>query len=242
MKKPVHTTGSDGQAKHDGKDDMFTEWPITIAEAKRIQEILARQVRLVRLKGTPVTIAGVDAAFTGTMTVAAAVLFDLATMTCLAEAHHVATTTFPYVPGYLSFREGPAILAALAALPSPPNVILCDGQGIAHPRKIGIASHLGVVAGIPTIGCAKSRLVGEFVEPPPEKGAWSDLLLAGETVGAVLRTRDRVRPLFVSPGHLITLDEARELVLRCCVRYRLPEPIRHADALVRKLKHNLIQE
>ncbi len=221
---------------------MTMELPTTMVEAKQIQEALARRVRLVPLKGTPGIIAGVDAAFTGTMTVAAAVLFDLATMSCLAEAHHVAVTTFPYVPGYLSFREGPAILAALAALPSPPDVILCDGQGIAHPRKIGIASHLGVVAGIPTVGCAKSRLVGEFVEPPPERGTWSDLLLAGETVGAVLRTRDRVRPLFVSPGHLITLDEARELVLRCCVRYRLPEPIRHADGLVKKLKRDLIRE
>ncbi len=217
-------------------DDVSKEWPATIAEAKLIQETLARRVRLVSLKGTPATVAGVDAAFTSSMTIAAAALFDLATMTCLAEAHHVAATTFPYVPGYLSFREGPAILIALAALPSPPDVILCDGQGIAHPRKIGIASHLGVLAGIPTVGCAKSRLVGEFTEPPPEKGAWSELLLAGETVGAVLRTRDRVRPLFVSPGHLITLDEARELVLRCCGRYRLPEPIRHADALAKRLK------
>jgi deoxyribonuclease V len=217
----------------------MTRWPATIAEAKLIQETLARRVKLVPLKGKPFTVVGVDAAFTGTMTIAAAVLFDLATMTCLAEAHHVATTTFPYVPGYLSFREGPAILAALDALPATPDVILCDGQGIAHPRKIGIASHLGVLAGIPTVGCAKSRLVGEFDEPPPERGTWSDLLLAGETVGAVLRTRDRVRPLFVSPGHLITLDEARDLVLRCCVRYRLPEPIRHADALVKRLKNTI---
>jgi deoxyribonuclease V len=213
-----------------------------MAEAKRIQETLARQVRQVPLKGTPGTIAGVDAAFSGTMTIAAAVLFDLATMACLAEVYRVAATTFPYVPGYLSFREGPAILAALAALPTTPDVILCDGQGIAHPRKIGIASHLGVLVGIPTVGCAKSRLVGEFSEPPPERGGWSDLILAGETVGAVLRTRDRVKPLFVSPGHLITLDEARELVLRCCVRYRVPEPIRRADALVSKIKRAFARE
>ncbi|MCM2357058.1 MAG: deoxyribonuclease V [Geobacteraceae bacterium] len=212
------------------------EWPKTIAEARRFQESLSAKVTLSRLRTAVKTVAGVDAAYSGDKTVAAVALYDLKTLSCIEESHHVEATRFPYVPGYLSFREGPAMLAAIAALHEKPDIILVDGQGIAHPRRLGIASFLGVLLGMPAIGCAKSRLVGEYLEPPAGRGEWSALYYNGETVGAVLRSRERVKPLFVSPGHLVTLAESLELVLRCCPRYRLPEPIRHADALSKRLK------
>ena len=212
------------------------KWPETLTEARRMQESLSLRVTLSPLRSDVTRVAAVDASYRRGMTAAAAVVYDLATMTCVEESCHVAATTFPYIPGYLSFREGPALLAAIGKLHGRPDVILVDGQGIAHPRGLGMASFLGVLLEIPTIGCAKSRLVGEYRDPPPGRGGWSELLLEGKTVGAVLRTRDRVRPLFVSPGHLVTLADAVALVLRCCTRYRIPEPQRHADALSKVLK------
>lgn len=214
-------------------------WPATVAEAKPIQERLAREVRLVPLAGEPATVAGVDAAFARGRILAVAALFSFPSLEPIETAHADLAVTFPYVPGYLSFREAPALMAALAKLSRPPDLLICDGQGIAHPRRLGIASFLGVLLGIPTIGCAKSRLVGEYEEPGPERGALSPLVDRGETVGAVVRTRDRVRPLFVSPGNLITLPEAVDLVLRCAVRYRLSEPQRAADHLAGLAKRAL---
>ncbi|WP_306535499.1 deoxyribonuclease V [Geobacter sp.] len=216
-------------------------WPATVTEAKPVQERLARQVRLVPLRGEPATVAGVDAAFTADGRIVAAVaLFAFPSLALIETAHAVMTVDFPYVPGYLSFREAPALMAALGKLPRLPDLLIVDGQGIAHPRRLGIASFLGVILGVPAIGSAKSRLVGEYGEPAPERGAWSPLVDRGETVGAVLRTRSRVRPLFVSPGHLITLPEAIDLILRCAVRYRLPEPQRAADALAGEAKRELV--
>jgi deoxyribonuclease V len=216
------------------------EWPTTIAEARRIQENLSARVALSPLRTRVTTVAGVDAAYVGGMTVAAAALYDLETLACIEEAHHVEPTPFPYVPGYLSFREGPAMIGAIEKLHRKPDLLMVDGQGIAHPRRLGIASFLGVLLAMPTIGCAKSRLVGEYGDPPPEKGGWSELYLNGETVGVVLRSRGQVKPLFVSPGHLITLAESLELVLRCCTRYRIPEPLRHADSLSKRLKKHYV--
>jgi len=208
-------------------------------EARRIQESIASRVTLSPLRGKVTTVAAADAAYHLGMTVAAVAVYDLASMTCIEESRHIAATRFPYVPGYLSFQEGPALIAAITALRKRPDVIMVDGQGIAHPRRLGIASFLGVLLDIPTIGCAKSRLVGEYREPPPGKGGWSELHLEGETVGAVVRSRDRVKPLFVSPGHLVTLADAVALVLRCCIRYRIPEPLRHADALSKRIKQEI---
>ena len=211
-------------------------WPVDVAEARQVQERLAREVKLVPLVREPVTVAGVDASTSGDLIVAAAPLFDFRTLAPLEDAHAVGRITFPYVPGYLSFREAPAILEAVAALSRPPGIIIADGQGIAHPRRMGIASFLGVLLGIPAIGCAKSRLIGEYEEPGPERGSWSPLVHCNETVGAVVRTRKGVRPVFVSPGHLVTLDESIAIVLRLATRYRLPEPQRAADALSRRIR------
>jgi len=139
--------------------------------------------------------------------------------------------TFPYVPGLLSFREIPSLLAVFEKLKSVPDVLLVDGQGLAHPRGFGIASHLGVMLGIPTIGVAKSVLVGEYDEPGEKRGGSTDLVFKGERVGVALRTRDRVKPVFVSVGHMVELDSAADFVLTCCTRYRLPEPARAAHEL-----------
>ncbi len=139
---------------------------------------------------------------------------------------------FPYLPGLLGFREVPVLAAAFARLKLRPDVVLCDAHGIAHPRGFGAAAHLGVVLGVPTVGCAKSRLCGEFAAPPPDRGAASPLVLEGRTVGAVLRTRAGVAPVFVSPGHLADLSGSLALVLACAPRLRLPEPVRLAHALV----------
>jgi deoxyribonuclease V len=163
-------------------------------------------------------------------------VFDYGSLQCIGEYHHIQKTSFPYIPGYLSFREGPAILAAFRKMTTLPDLLLFDGQGIAHPRRAGIASHLGVLLNIPTIGCAKSRLVGESEKPAPEKGAWSPLYYKDEVVGAVLVTRSGCKPLFISPGHLITLQEAIKVVLHLTPRFRLPEPIRAADSLSKRLK------
>lgn len=140
-------------------------------------------------------------------------------------------TRFPYVPGLLSFREVPAILEALAGLQRLPDLLLCDGHGYAHPRRMGVACHIGLATGLPTIGVGKTRLVGEHEPVPAERGGWSALRDRDETIGAVLRTRNRVAPVYVSPGHRIDLPTAVQQVMACLNRYRLPEPIRAADRL-----------
>lgn len=179
--------------------------------------------------------AGIDVAYgrRGGPAHAAAVLFDLATLTPLEQAEATVATAFPYVPGLLSFREGPAAVAAIRSLSRKPDVLMCDGQGIAHPRRIGIASHLGLVLDMPAIGVAKSRLIGTHEEPGPNRGDWTPLFDDGDIIGAVVRTRANVRPLFVSIGHRVSLETAIALVFACTRRFRLPEPIRAADRLSR---------
>jgi deoxyribonuclease V len=136
--------------------------------------------------------------------------------------------TFPYVPGLLAFREGPVVLAALEQVSDPPDVLLFDGQGLAHPRRLGLATHIGVLLDRPSIGCAKSRLCGEHEEPPAERGGWVPLRDGDEVIGGVVRTRAGVRPVYVSVGHRVDLETAVSLVVACCTRYRLPEPTRRA--------------
>ncbi len=140
------------------------------------------------------------------------------------------------MPGFLSFREGPAIIVTIQKLKTKPDLILFDGQGIAHPKGIGIASHIGVMLNIPTIGCAKSKLVGKFEKPDKDKGSRTYLYYKGERVGAVLRTRKNVKPVFVSPGHMIDIKSAIEIVMNCATEYRIPEPLRRADQLSKRLK------
>ncbi len=210
----------------------------TIADAREIQEELRKKVRIIPLRGEPRLIAGVDAAFSATRVFAAACLYRYPELTLVEEVSIVGKLRFPYFPGYLSFREGPAIIEALRHLGQRPDVILADGQGIAHPRGIGIASYLGVLLNTPSIGCAKTRLVGEYVEPGKQKGRWSELRYANDVVGAVLRTRDGTRPLFISPGHRMDVESSIRIVLGCMGKYRIPQPVRCADMLSKKEARN----
>jgi deoxyribonuclease V len=209
------------------------EWPGDIATARTIQEALRAQVVREDRLGPVNTVAGIDVGFEdhGRITRAAVVLLAFPGLQPVAQAVSHSPTCFPYVPGYLSFRELPAVLAALDRLAVLPDLMLCDGQGLAHPRRFGLACHLGVLTDIPCIGVAKSRLVGRHEEVPPDKGRWVPLLDDGETIGAVLRTRTRVRPVYVSIGHRVTLDTAIDYTLRCTTRYRLPETTRYAHRL-----------
>lgn len=211
----------------------FLQWPTTIDEARNIQLKLRDSV----IRHTELSdvhrVAGVDVGFEhgGVITRAAVVVLNFPDLTVHEKAIARAKTRFPYIPGYLSFRETPAVLEALGQLQCMPDLILCDGQGLAHPRRFGIACHIGVLTGVPTIGVAKSRLIGEYEEPCEEKGSWSPLTHQGETIGAVLRTRSHVKPLFVSIGHKVDLNTAIEFTLQCTSRYRLPETTRWAHKL-----------
>lgn len=216
-------------------------FPPDPAEARALQEQLRQRVRLGPLDAEVTTVAGVDAAFLPDRVVAVACALAYPELTLLEEVVATAPLTFPYVPGLLSFREGPAVMAALDRLASEPDLLLFDGQGIAHPRRLGIAAHIGVLRDRPAIGVAKSRLTGEADAAAlgPDKGAYLPLTDAGETLGAVVRSRTRVRPLYVSPGHRITVDEAVAWTLACCTRYRLPEPTRLADKGAARAKSRL---
>lgn len=203
-----------------------------------LQERLRVQVRLQRYTGRVRTVAGVDVSYTrgdrrGYGGVVVLTFPDLAPVD---EAGACVDMPFPYVPGLLSFRELPVVLEAFARLRTQPDLVVCDGQGIAHPRGLGIASHLGLWLDRPTVGCAKSRLVGEADEPGRERGDATVLRYKGKRVGYVLRTRRNVKPLYVSPGHRVSPAQARDVVLRCTSRYRLPETTRRAHGLVNRLR------
>jgi len=208
-------------------------WDVTPAQARAIQDELRGYVSTVDRLGPVRHVAGVDVGFEdkGTTTRAAVAVLRYPDLE-LVE-HHIARvpTTFPYVPGLLSFREIPAVLEALAQLTIVPDLVLCDGQGLAHPRRLGIACHLGVLLDRPTIGVAKSRLIGTHAEVPQTKGGWVPLMDGEEVIGAVLRTRTGVKPVYVSPGHRVSLETAVDYVMGCLTRYRLPETTRWADRL-----------
>ncbi len=208
-------------------------WPTDVTQARAVQESLRGKVIVDDKLGAVKAVAGVDVGFerAGAVTRAAVVVLDFPSLEPREQAVARQPTRFPYVPGFLSFREAPAVLAALEQLRQAPDLLLCDGQGIAHPRRFGIACHLGVLTNIPSIGVAKSRLIGTHGAVPKEKGAWVPLLDAGEIIGAVLRTRSGVKPLYVSVGHRVSLATAIDYVLRCTTRYRLPETTRLADRL-----------
>lgn len=205
-------------------------WQVTTAEAKAIQLELAGEVSRAGNVKNPRYIAGVDISvdrFKGRGMVAAVVL-NYPQLEVVEVQTVNAGVTFPYVPGLLSFREMPLILPALEKLKITPDLVIMDGQGFAHPRRMGIACHLGLFLGIPTIGCAKSRLVGTHNEPGVEPGCWSVLLDDVDVIGAVVRTKANVKPVYVSIGHMITLKSAVDWALACCKGYRLPEPTRLA--------------
>lgn len=210
-----------------------------IHRAKKIQNRLKQKLEIIPLGKKVKMVAGVDAAFREGQIIGTACVFSFPDLKFLEEAWVIKKLSFPYIPGYLSFREAPALMAALRKLKIKPDLILVDGQGIAHPRRMGIASHLGVLWDTPTIGCAKSRLVGVYKEPGIRKGEWSPLKLDQEIVGAVLRTRNSLNPLFISPGHKIDLPTSIGIVLESTTFFRIPEPLRRADHLSKIVKKGL---
>jgi deoxyribonuclease V len=208
-------------------------WKVSPAEARTIQEDLRDRVVTRDAFGEVRRVAGTDVAFEdkGRVTRGAVALLAYPGLNLLEHTIARCPTTFPYIPGLLSFREIPVLLDALAGLDRRPDLVICDGQGIAHPRRFGLACHLGILTDLPTIGVAKSRLVGKHGVVPDKKGAWVPLKDNGEVIGAVLRTRQGVRPVYVSPGHRVGLESAIRLTLGCITRFRLPETTRWADRL-----------
>ncbi|HEX6289149.1 MAG TPA: deoxyribonuclease V [Herpetosiphonaceae bacterium] len=208
-------------------------WPTTIDEALAVQQELRSQIVTEDRLGPIRWVAGVDVGFEedGAITRAAVAVLSLDDLQLRDQAIVRRPTTFPYIPGFLSFREVPALLDALGKLSTTPDLLLCDGQGLAHPRRFGLACHLGLLADIPAIGVAKSLLIGTHAPLPDERGSWQPLNDKGEVIGAVLRTRVKTRPLYISPGHRISLPTAIEYVMRCTPKYRLPETTRWAHKL-----------
>ncbi len=216
-------------------------WDVSPRRAIGIQRELAARVERIPPPGfAPRVVAGLDAAFPrgGATCVAAAVAWRVPDRKVVEESVVRAPLRFPYIPGLLSFREAPALLEALDRLRTPVDALLVDGQGLAHPRRFGLACHLGLLADLPAVGAAKSRLIGEHAEAGPHRGNRVPLRHRGERIGTVLRTRDRVRPLFVSIGHRVDLSVAERLVLACGIGFRLPEPVRLADLLVARARRD----
>ncbi|MEV5576280.1 deoxyribonuclease V [Spirillospora sp. NPDC052269] len=213
-------------------------WPTTPSEAEAVQNALRGQVET---SGSvaPRTVAGLDVSYAGdgggthARVAAAAVVLDTETLDVIEESVAVGTSDFPYVPGLFAFRELPTLVEALRGLTTTPDLLVCDGYGLAHPRRFGLACHLGIITGLPTIGIAKTAFVGTHEEPGAKRGDQSPLLLDGTEVGRVLRTQDGVKPVFVSVGHRVALDEACRHALALAPRYRLPETTRRADRLSR---------
>ena len=210
-------------------------WNLLPKEAIDLQKRLSRNViRKSTIKTNAVRkVAGIDTAYRKGVACAAAVVLQFEDMGTLEFKTAARPIGFPYVPGLLSFREGPAILAALDKLKSTPDLLIFDGQGVAHPRRLGIASHIGLLVDIPSIGCAKSKLLGHYEEPGIKRGSFSYLTYQDETIGAVVRTRTQVKPLYISIGHRVNLRQSIKFVLHCCKGYRLPETTRQADKLSR---------
>jgi deoxyribonuclease V len=213
-------------------------WNINYKNAVAVQEELKRRIRLVPLRKEPQLIAGADASYhkRHDLFYGAVVVFSVSPWEIVETAFSWGHISFPYIPGLLSFREAPILLKAFRKLKKEPDLLIFDSQGIAHPRGMGLAAHMGLLLGKPSIGCAKSRLVGEYREPGDKRGCRTKLVYKGRHVGTVVRSRTGVKPVFVSPGHMIDHRDAVRLVLKCCRGYRLPEPTRQAHILVNEIR------
>lgn len=214
------------------------DWQLQTREAIAQQNRLRGDVILTAPTRPIETIAGCDISFQkyATEIYAGIVVLRLPTLEIVEKVGVTTEARFPYVPGLLSFREAPALLEAWEKLRTEPDAVMLDGQGIAHPRRLGIAAHFGLWIQRPAFGCAKSVLVGKFDEPAPERGSWSPMIDKGEVVGAALRTKNRVSPVYISAGHLIDLETSIQLALACNGGYRVPEPTRQAHIYVNQLR------
>lgn len=218
---------------------------ITVTEAAALQKSLQEKVVLQKEENFQMaTVAGADISFNKfeTTVYAGIMVLQFPSLTPLSYALVQTEVTFPYVPGYLAFREIPALFKAWELLPQKPDVLIADGHGIAHPRRMGIATHFGVLTGQTTIGCAKKKLWGKYELPPDEKGASTYLYDKGEVIGAVLRTRPNVKPVFVSPGHKVSVNDSLQIIRQCMGKYRIPEPTRRAHELVNNFRKGIFKE
>jgi deoxyribonuclease V len=213
-------------------------WDLPYRDAVHVQRRLSQKIRETALPRPVRTIAAADVSYTrqGREVYGAVLVFTFPDLILADQASAFDIVGFPYISGLLSFREAPVLVEAFRKIRRQPDVIIFDGQGVAHPRGVGIASHMGLMLDCPSIGCAKSRLVGTHGPLAEDRGSTAGLIHHGRVVGAVVRTRDHVKPVFVSPGHAITLPEAIRLVLACCRGYRLPEPIRQAHQAANRLR------
>lgn len=219
-------------------NNQANTWNVSPAEARQLQEALRKEVRLEPLGHLPRLIAGADISFNKYQETVYAgfVILDSSSLQVVAHSLVVTEIHFPYVPGLLSFREIPALLEAWELIPNKPGLVIVDGHGIAHPRRLGIATHFGLATGTPTMGVAKKKLVGDFTEPGQTAGSYSELLHKNETVGYVYRSKNKVNPLFISPGHKTNLPDVLTLIKQTGGKYRLPEPTRQAHLLVNQLR------
>ncbi len=213
-------------------------WDVDIAAAKKIQLDFQEKIILQHLQQPINFIAGADVSYSQKLnkSFSAVTVFKYPEMEIVEQKMSTGIVKFPYIPGYLTFREAPALLSSFEKLTTTPDLILFDGQGIAHFRKMGLAAHLGLFLDLPSIGCAKSRLLGTYKIPGIEKGDKSDLLYQNNCIGAVVRTRTAVKPVFISPGYKITIEEAVEWILKTCSKYRIPDPIRQSHNSVNQLR------
>ncbi|WP_028296610.1 endonuclease V [Olivibacter sitiensis] len=219
-------------------EDTLSYEGLTIGEATAIQRNLREQIVLSPLPQEPSIIAGADISlnrFSETI-FAGIVLLDYQTLRPIAYSAVQSQTKFPYVPGFLAFREVPALVACYAQLLQKPDVIVVDGHGYAHPRRMGIATHLGTVLGVSTMGCAKKKLYGKYIDPPEVKGSYSPLESSDGLLGYTYRTKNKVKPVFVSPGNLVDFSDCLRMMAHCALRYRLPEPTRLAHNLVNQVR------
>lgn len=215
-------------------------WEVTPKEAIKLQKELKSRVSLEKYFNKIEKIAGADVSYYENKMIAGIVILKFPQLKIIERQSFISAVKFPYIPGLLTFREGPSLLAAFKKIKNEPDIILFDGQGIAHPRRMGIATHLGLFLDKPTIGCAKSKLSGNYNTLGDEKGSYSFLREGNEIIGAVLRTRKKVKPIFVSQGHKIDLPNSIEIVLKCTDKYKLPVPVREAHLFVNQLKSNFV--
>jgi len=217
---------------------------LTPAEAIAIQKQLREQLNLSPLQKEITTIGGADISFNkySTTVYAGIVVLQFPSLQVIETKAVVDTTEFPYIPGLLAFREVPALSKAWEGLTTKPDVLVLDGHGIAHPRRTGIATHFGLVMQTPTIGCAKSVLTGKYTEPPNEPGSYTDLIHHNEVIAKVLRTKRNTKPVFVSPGNLISMQQSLEIILQCVRKYRIPEPTRMAHNFVNEERRKYMGE
>lgn len=216
---------------------------ISTREAKEKQKALRNEIALQPLQGPVETVAGADLSYDkgSDLVYAGMVLLSYPGLAELARSLVITRVDFPYIPGLLAYREIPPLKEAWERLEIKPDVLLMDGHGLAHPRRMGIATHFGIIADQPTIGCAKNVLTGEYEEPGKEKGEYSYLLEDGKRIGIVLRSRTKVKPIFISPGHKVSFSDTKSIVMQCLTKYKLPETTRKAHNLVNRLRRGEIE-